>query len=116
MTGQDGLDVARFLRSHGDADVQTGGRGEDDGAPPSANMCEMEPHVGFPPLAIVGIDASSIGIKYLQEHLIGEMMDRPVRRPLCVLPCEKSVGESRRVNRLTDCCSSVASMVLDVKT
>jgi hypothetical protein len=84
-------------------------------------MCEENPHVVFLPLAIVGIEASSIGIEYLQEHLIGEMIDRPGRRPLCVLTggfkggltCGKSVGESRRVNRLTYCCSTVAFMVLD---
>jgi hypothetical protein len=85
MARQDRLDVARFLGSHGDAYVQTGGRSEHDGAPPPANMCETEPHVVFPPLVIVGIDALSIGIEYLQEHLIGEMIDRPVRRPLYVL-------------------------------
>jgi hypothetical protein len=59
-------------------------------------MGEMEPHVVFPPLAIVGIDASSIGIEYLQEHLIREMVDCPVRRPICILigalTCGKSVG------------------------
>jgi hypothetical protein len=60
-------------------------------------MYKIEPHVIFPPL-IVGIDALSIEIEYVQEHLIGEIIDRQVRQPLCqcvltcVLTCVKSVG------------------------
>ena len=48
-------------------------------------MCETDPHVSFPPLKIVGIDVLSIGIEYLQEQVIGEMIDRQVWQPLRVL-------------------------------
>ena len=98
--------MARFGVSHGNAQIQTGGRREHDSAPLSAHMCKIDPHNFLPPLMIVGIDALSIGIEYLQEHLIGEIIDRELLRPLCILTsaftCGKSVGGSLRVaNRRT---------------
>ena len=61
-------------------------------------MCEIDPHVFFPPLEIVGINVLSIEIKYLQEQLIRKMMDRQVWQLLCLLEgnltCEASVGGS----------------------
>jgi hypothetical protein len=55
----------------------------------------------FPP--IVGRNASSIEIEYLQEYLVGEMIDGQSRRPLtqCVLTreltCAKSISGSLQV-------------------
>ena len=77
------------------------GRCKHDRTPLSAHMCEMEPNAFFPPLLIIGADALSIGIKYLQEHLISDMFGSRVRRLPCVptgaLTCVNLVGESQKI-------------------
>ena len=86
--------MSRFSGSYGNTQVQTGVRCERDSTPLSAHMCETDPHVSFPPLKIVGIDVLSIGIEYLQEQVIGEMIDRQVWQPLRVLEDVLTSGTS----------------------
>jgi hypothetical protein len=64
-TRQDLLDMARFFTSHGNAQIQTGGRRVHDSTPPFAYTGEIKPHIFFSPLKIVGFDALSMGIEYL---------------------------------------------------
>jgi hypothetical protein len=61
----------------------------------------MDRNTFFPPLSTIGVDALSIGIEYLQEHLIGDMFDSQVRRPLrvptCALTCVKISGSPNKL-------------------
>lgn len=62
--------MVQSCRTHGNAQIQTGGRRKHDGTPLSAHMCEINPQIFFPPRKLppgvaVGIDALSKGIEYL---------------------------------------------------
>ena len=83
-------------------------------------MGEIKPQIFFPPLIVVGIDALSIGVEYLQESFIREMIDSqvPSRRLLCILinkmACGKSVSRSWLVASIRTIVRQWASFVLDV--
>ena len=58
-------------------------------------MCEIKPQIFFPPLIVVGIDALSIGVEYLQENFIMEMIDSqvPSRRLPCIVVGKMACGK-----------------------
>ena len=57
-------------------------------------MYEVEPCEFLPPLIVVlVVEASSIGIEYLEEHLIGETIDRQVWRRFRVLAGTLTCGK-----------------------